>query len=266
MTLVFIKEIQMEAFEKNFENTADMYDKVRPIYCTEIFEDIFKYQAINTESQVCEVGIGSGKATLPFLQTQCSLDGIEPGERLAQFTREKYQNYENLRLHNVTLQEYECADETYDLIYSATAFHWIPEEYGYNRVYRLLKKGGAFARFAYHAGPDREQEVLNQEIQACYRKYMHNEKEPHIYCEEDARELNRVAEKYGFTDTLYQVYHFKKTFTADEYMMLLQTYPDHMRLEISDREHLFRGIYDAIERWGGKTTVRYIMDLQLARK
>ena len=35
-----------------------------------------------------------------------------------------------------------------DLVYSASAFHWIPEEIGYSKVYEMLKPGGAFARFA----------------------------------------------------------------------------------------------------------------------
>lgn len=30
----------------------------------------------------------------------------------------------------------------YDLIYSASAFHWIPEEIGYTKVYKALKPGG----------------------------------------------------------------------------------------------------------------------------
>jgi len=49
-------------------------------------------------------------------------------------------------------------------------------------------------------------------------------------------------------------------------MEVLKTYPDHMALEQTNRDRLFDGIREAIERSGGVITVYYTMDLQLARK
>ena len=43
-------------------------------------------------------------------------------------------------------------------------------------------------------------------------------------------------------------------------------YPDHMKLEESNRHALFNGIHQAILRNGGVITVYYTMDLELARK
>lgn len=92
-----------------------------------------------------EIGIGTGKAAGPILEKQCHLTALEPGEQLADITKKKFQQYDNFVLHNQMLQDYVCPPETYDLIYSATAFHWIPEEYGYTRVYGLLKNGGVIS-------------------------------------------------------------------------------------------------------------------------
>lgn len=86
------------------------------------------------------------------------------------------------------------------------------------------------------------------------------------FCEDDASELSKVADKYGFVDTTYKLYNFTKDFTADEYMKLLMTYPDHMSLEKTARENLFKGIYDAINKHGGVITIYYTIDLQLAIK
>ena len=57
-----------------------------------------------------------------------------------------------------------------------------------------------------------------------------------------------------------------KDFTAGQYMQLLPTYPNHMSLPEESRRALFEGIYEAIEKHGGKITVYYTMDLELARK
>lgn len=253
-------------FEKTFDNTAVGYDTVRPMYVNGIFDAIFRYKTMDENSSALEIGIGTGKATLPFLEKGCSVCALEPGENLAVIAAEKYREYGKFMLHVQTLQEFECPSKFFNLIYSATAFHWIPEEYGYKRVYELLKEGGVFARFAYHAGPDRGRSELAREIQQLYKAYMNSTKEPKIFDQEDAQELAQIAEKYGFTDTEYYVYETTKDFTADEYMELLRTYPDHMKLEEEKREKLFTGIYEAIQRHGGVITVYYVMDLELGRK
>lgn len=256
----------MVDFERTFDNAAMDYDRSRLVYGKELYNDLFKYKQIHSGSKVLEIGIGTGKATLPVLETNCHLVAIEPGEHLANLSREQFQAYPHFSLYNVALQDYVCPAGSFDLIYAATAFHWVPEEYGYKRVYELLKSGGAFARFAYHAGSDKQRKALTSEIQALYKEYMHCESEPREYCEEDARRLSEIAKKYGFVDTQYKLYHFTKDFTADEYMELLRTYPDHMAVEQSNREKLFNAIHHAINKSGGIITVYYTMDLQLARK
>lgn len=260
------KRMTMQAFEKTFDQAIVDYDKIRPTYCKELYQDIREYQAIDENSYVLEIGIGTGKATRPFLETGCVLAGVEPGEQLAKFAEENFKEFPRFCVHNTTLQEYECRENTYDLIYAATAFHWIPEEYGYKRVYELLKNGGAFARFAYHAGADKSRPELMEEIQKQYARYAGWDRAPKEYGEEKAIEVAEIARKYGFEDIAYKLYHFTKDFTAEEYMSLLRTYPDHMAVEASKRQQLFDGIYDAIQRAGGKITVYYTVDLQMGRR
>ena len=256
----------MTAFETTFDSAALDYEKSRPAYVKEIYEAILRYAPIGPESDVLEIGVGTGKATQPILDTHCRFVGIEPGAQLADLARERFQNYKNFTLRGQTLQDFVCADDSFDLIFAATAFHWIPEEYGYTKVFRLLKPGGAFARFAYHAGADQGRSALTEEIQALYRRYMHTENPPAAFCEADAKKLAEKALSYGFVDVKHSLYYTTKDFTADEYMALLRTYPDHRKLDAPDRKKLFEGISSAINHHGGIMTVYYTMDLELARK
>lgn len=256
----------MKDFEKTFDSAAADYDKTRPMYVKEIYEDIFNYKPINQDSHVLEIGMGTGKAAQPILDTHCHFVGIEPGENLAALAKEKFQKYTNFSLYNQTLQDYICADNSFDLVYSATAFHWIPEEYGYRRVYNLLKSGGVFARFAYHAGADKKRRRLTDEMQEIYRKYMYQENPPTEFSDTDAKKLADKTLAYGFVDTKHMLYHTTKDFTAAEYISLLRTYPDHMKLKSVTREKLFEGISHAIMNNGGTMTVYYTIDLELARK
>ncbi|MCM1098768.1 MAG: methyltransferase domain-containing protein [Ruminococcus flavefaciens] len=256
----------MKNFEKTFDTTATDYDKIRPTYVKEIYEDIFHCKQINQDSHVLEIGMGTGKATQPILDTHCHFVGIEPGENLAALAKEKLRKYANFSCYNLTLQDYICADNSFDLVYAATAFHWIPEEYGYRRVYNLLKSGGVFARFAYHAGADKGRRELTDEIQELYRKYMDQENPPAPFSDADAKRLADKALAYGFVDVKHMLYHTTKDFTAAEYISLLKTYPDHMKLKSAVREKLFEGIFHAIADNGGIMTVYYTMALELAIK
>lgn len=254
-------------FEKTFDNATMDYDKSRPSYPEALYNDIFQYKQVTADSHVLEIGLGTGKASSPILITGCNFIGIEPGEKLAALAKEKLHEFDNFSCQIHTLQEFVYPNDSFDLIYAATAFHWIPEEYGYTRVYDLLKSGGVFARFAYHAGYDKSNKELTEQIQSVYQEYMPREKKYKEFSEADASEhLSKLAEKYGFINTKYSLYNITKDFTADEYMALLRTYPDHMSLDENRRGKLFNGIHSAISKNGGIISVHYTMDLELAKK
>lgn len=254
-------------FQRNFDNQAAGYDTARPEYPPALYADLLRYQPLGPESRALEIGLGTGKASGPILATGCRLVGLEPGESLLSLARGRLGEPDNLTLHGSTLQDFACVDGAFDLIYAATAFHWIPEEYGYKRVYDLLRPGGAFARFAYHAGPDQGRVELTGEVYELYRRFMRGGKgEYRPLTQADGPRLLAPHERYGFVETEFQLYEFTKDFTAEAYMGLLRTYPDHMSLDEDSREGLFGGIYEAILRHGGVMTVYYTVDMELGRR
>ena len=256
----------MADFERTFEDAADVYERNRPAYPRALYDDLFRYRPLGAWDSTLEIGAGTGKATGPILDAGCRIVGIEPGERLAALARARFRNRDRFSLDNRTFEAFDAEPDSFDLVYAATAFHWIPEEYGYRRVFAMLKSGGAFARFAYHAWPDRGRLALTEEIQRAYRRFMPATPEPKEFGETDARRLAGVAARYGFADAEYRLYGQTKDFTADQYVELLKTYPNHMALDEPDRRGLFEEIHAAIERHGGTMTVYYAVDMELARK
>ena len=108
------------------------------------------------------------------------------------------------------LEDAAIPDDSFDLVYSASAFHWVPEEIGYPKVFRILKSGGAFARFAnhpYRAGDNPELfEAINRVYAEHYYTYYTGKKQPDqypVYSEEQAAERARIADRYGFRETRY---------------------------------------------------------------
>lgn len=255
---------------QTFDKAADLYEKYRPCYVGQLFDDIFSYARIDGASRLVEIGIGTGHAAKPFLETGALVTAVEQGEALSNLCRQKFKDYPNFSVATLKFEDFESAEESVDLVYAASAFHWIPEEAGYSKVYSMLKPGGVFARFANHPLPDKGKPEMCEDIQKIYKAYAPfrggKYAAPIEYTEECARARAMIAEKYGFMDIRYKIYRSTRTFTAEDYVGLLGTYSDNIAMEESARIRFFKEICAVIRDYGNSITVYDNTDLQLARK
>ena len=249
-----------------FDNVAQLYDKWRPRYTAELYRDIFAAKHIDENSRVLEIGIGTGLATGPILQTGCRLTAVEIGANMAQYAKERFKGYPNFEVVNVSFEDFEAEAGTYDLIFSATAFHWIPEEIGYTKVFELLKPGGVFARFANRPDRDKGRPELDGAIQQIYAKYRPGSKHRKDFELEDAQNIADIAGKYGFRDIKAKIYGGTRDFKGEEYIKLLGTYSDNIVLTPEVRSAFFGEIQRTIEAHGNCLTIYDVQDLELALK
>lgn len=256
----------IKGLEWTFDTQAKLYSKMRPGYVDELYKDIFSYIPIDSNSNVLEIGIGAGQATLPILQTGCTLTAVEKGSNFAKMCVEKFREYSNFSVENIDFENFKYKNNTFDLIYSASAFHWIPEEIGYRKVFDMLKTSGVFARFANHPYVENGTGRLYDEIQKLYDKYMPGNEKPVAYTEDDAKKRAEIALKYGFRDIFYKLYHRKRILNAKEYTMLLGTYSDHIALDENIRKSFFSEMESVIDSFGGEVTVYDTIDLEIAVK
>ena len=180
--------------ETTFNAVAEQYDRMRPGYVRALYRDIFRYGQITAQSSALEIGIGTGQATGPVLEKGCSVVAVELGDRLAAYSSEKFAQYSNFTVYNTDFLDFDAPNNSFDLIYSASAFHWIPEEAGYKRVFDLLAPGGVFARFANHPYRDKEKPALHDAMQRWYGLYMPGSKPADAeYSEDQARVRAEIA-------------------------------------------------------------------------
>lgn len=261
----------IKGLEWTFDTVATRYEKLRPKYTDDLYKTLFNYISIDNSSNVVEVGIGGGQATLPILERGCTLTAVEYGENFSKLCEKKFENYKNFSVITEKFENTSFADFQYDLVYSASAFHWIPENIGYPKVYAMLKSGGAFARFANHPNRDKGNPALSAEIDKLYSIYYYQyygkdvkpEKE---YSEEQAVQRAQIAKKYGFVDIKHAMFYRTRTFSAKEYVELLGTYSDHIAIKEKIRMEFFSKIEETINKYGGSFTIYDTIDLQLARK
>ena len=232
---------------------------------------MFDYIPINENSNVVEVGSGGGQATAPMLLTGCNLTAVEYGARFSELLKEKFKEFPKFSVITGKFEDTDFEDNAFDLVFSASAFHWVPEQIGYEKVFSMLKSGGAFARFANHPFRDKGNPELCEKIDELYGKYyytFHNKKQeiPKEYNEQQAIDRALISEKYGFTNIKYAMFYRTRCFSAKEYITLIGTYSDHIAIEESIRKEFFAEIEKAIDQHGGTFTIYDTIDLQLARK
>lgn len=261
----------IKGLEWTFDTVASTYEKMRPGYVEELYRTIFDYIPIGENSNVVEVGSGGGQATAPILKTGCKLTAVEYGEQFSELLKDKFKEYSIFSVITGKFEDAELKENAYDLVLSASAFHWVPEKIGYEKVYAILKNGGVFARFANHPYRDKGNPALSKEIDDIYDAYyykFHNKKREELteYTEEQAKDRAQIAGKYGFTDIRYALFYRERIFTAKEYVQLLGTYSDHIAIEETIRRKFFSKIEEAINNHGGAITIYDTIDLQLARK
>lgn len=261
----------MKGLEWTFDTVASTYEKLRPGYVKELYQVLFGYIPINENSNVAEVGSGGGQATAPVLATGCRFTAVEYGEQLSKLLKDKFKEYPKFSVITGRFEDTVFDDNAFDLVFSASAFHWVPEKIGYEKVFSMLKSGGAFARFANHPYRAKVNPALSQEIDEIYDQYYnkyYNKEHETIseYTEQQAKERAMIARKYGFSDIKYKLFYRERIFSAKEYIELLGTYSDHIAIEKNIRTEFFTKIQEAIHKHGGIITIYDTIDLQLARK
>ena len=248
-----------------FDQIPANYDAMRPRYVPELFAEVIRYARLDQHMRAVEVGIGTGQATEPFLHTGCQITAVEIGKALAAYTQRKFAGYRNFSVINSSFENAQLDEDACDLFYCASAFHWIPKDIGYTKAFRLLKSGGTFALFFNRPRPVSAEDPTHIAIQEIYAAHGFG-KMPAPLTEADSLEIVGDIRAYGFADAHYRLYQNRRTFDSKRYLLLMNTYSDHLAMPEAKRIPFEKEIARAIDQNGGAFTLQDTIDLYLAKK
>ncbi|MCI8602213.1 MAG: class I SAM-dependent methyltransferase [Oscillospiraceae bacterium] len=253
-----------------FNGVIEDYNYARPHYPDGLYHDIEKFVGRPLQQcRILEVGGGTGQASDYFVQLGCRLTILEVGEDQVVWLREKYKDFPNVDVVGGYFEEF-AAEERFDLIYSATAFHWIPAEVGYKKAYELLKPGGTMAVFWHmssvtlHVGP------VHDGLNGLKRQYM-----PEVSLGFDEEGLRAAHEKRlaqiqtggWFPAPEYHEYRWDDRYDAVRYAALLNSYSDTQEyLSEEKRAEYLKAVAGHIERCGGEVEMPQYVRLYLVKK
>ena len=129
---------------RTFDAVADLYEEARPSYPNELFDDLVDLAELNPGARLLEIGCGTGKATRPLLERGFFVMCVEMGAHLARRAHASLSGFP----FDIAVSAFETwrgPSDAFDLVFAATAWHWIDPTIGYAKAHRLLRKHGHLA-------------------------------------------------------------------------------------------------------------------------
>ena len=251
-----------------FNEDVQNYDIARPDYPKELFIDILSYlDERKAGKSAIEIGIGTGQATKPFLDAGFQITAIELGDKLAAYAAEKFRAYPSL--HILCADFMEAAPESagsFDLLYAATAFHWLPKPDGYLRAKETPRDGGVIALFWNHPYMRRQDDPTNLAAAEVYDRLRPAGKEILEFQESMTEPILAELRASGFRNAQAKLYHRMRTLTTEQYIALLDSYSDHRALDAAMKNRFAQEMREALNRVGGEIHIYETVDLYLAEK
>lgn len=253
-----------------FDTYPERYARARPGYPDEVFDLILSYAGVRAGARALEVGCGPGQATIPMAKRGLRIVAVELGERLARYAATRTAGMD-VWVEPGAFEDWPLPAEPFDLLYSASAFHWISPACRYVKAAKALRPGGTLALFwnrqVRDAGPDSFDEALQEIYKAeapDLGRHLGIGPSAGVH---HADWLAEIAASGLFEDPTGRVVPWSNELTTDEYISLLSTYSDHATLPVARRERLLGAIRSLIDqRCGGRLHRRWATVLYLGRR
>ena len=248
-----------ERLRDTFNRAAGLYQRARPDYPDELFDDLIAVAKLAVGDRLLEVGCATGKATLPLARRGFRLTCIEPGPQLAAAARH------NLSTLDVEITEgrfEDCRpahDGQFSLVFAATAWHWIDPAVRYALAWRALRPGGHLAFWdATHVFPAGGDPFFRQ-IQDTYDEI--GEGLPLGTAFPRPGELTEQTAEIQASG-LFEAAHtrhfdWERVYDTDGYIDLLNTFSGHIAMADWQRERLYTEIRRQLGRRPGGAVRRH---------
>ena len=224
---------------------------------------------IKNDAKILEIGSGPGQATEYFVKNRYSITGLEIEEKQVQYLLKNILNIIISILLCSSFEDYDCLKETYDLIFSATAFHWIKPEIGYPKAYDLLKRNGVMAVFWHMSSIIEPKTEMLNEIRNIYRKFA-PEFDDYISLDE-AEDLHNLRISEIQTNNLFdkpvsKIYRWDDEYTTERYLKLINSFSDFHDIDNDKKKAILETVADYINSKNGKIVVPQEVRLYMAKK
>ena len=265
--MVFVSD-DRERLRTTFNSAASLYHQARPGYPAELYDELVRLARLRPGDRLLEVGCATGKATIPLARRGFPITCVEIGADLAAEARRNLGGFPQVNIVNGAFETWAPPQAGFDLVFAATAWHWIDPAVRYRKAWDLLRDGGHLAFWeAAHVFPAGGDPFFRQ-LQDVYDEI--GEGLPAGAQFPAAAELpdqRAGIEATGlFTDVAIRRFGWEIEYTADEYIRLLDTFSGHIAMAQWQRDRLYGEIRRRLaERPDGRLSRGWGAVLHVAR-
>jgi SAM-dependent methyltransferase len=258
---------QTEWRRLSFDERADEYRLARPLYPDRVYQVLANRCGLGPGSRLLEIGPGTGQATRELLARGADVVAVEPGARLADHLVADLPGA-SLRVIRAGIEKVELPDAAFDLVVSATAFHWVRPDVTLPKLARSLRPGGWLAVWWTEFGDRRRPTEFRAGLDELYAHYLPDERRGVVPERGPMNVESWCAE-------LSQGGHFRRpeveqipwehTLTADGARRLFGSFPNVNELGSAERAELLDAIGVLVQRLVGVVEDPYVTVLYLTQ-
>jgi SAM-dependent methyltransferase len=243
---------QHRRIAESFGTDAGRYDRTRPAYPGALVEAII---AASPGPDVLDVGCGTGIEARQFQAAGCTVLGVEPDMRMAEFARRS-----GIEVEVATFEAWDSAGRRFDAVIAGTAWHWVDPVAGATKAAHVLRPGGLLAPFnhVFQAPP----EVIDALDRACRRADSPVNLQPlkqalDTFQAQFGKIADGIRAAGGFSEPERWRFGWERTYTRDEWLDQLPTH-GHLNLFPPDKlPMVLQEVGATIDAIGGTFTMVY---------
>jgi len=263
-----------------FGRVAELYDRARPSYPAGAIDDVLEHGGLGVGARVLEVGAGTGKLTVLLAARGLRVLALEPSGAMAAVARANCTDLGGVRIVEAEFEGWQPS-ECFPALVCAAAWHWIDPGQRCRLAYQALAPGATLA--ALWTFPDWSRCALRDALSDAYRAGapplapdfpMHPDSEPERLVgarpgrvRDGGQWAAEIAGSAGaFVAPETRLHPCSATYTADQYIDLLQTHQDHILLGPEQRRRLLDAVAEAITSRGDSIELPLVTHVCLARR
>lgn len=254
----------------SFDSAADLYQRARPEYPEALHDALIEMAGLNAGDRLLEIGCATGKATLPLARRGFRITCVELGPALASAARRNLADFPDVEVVETAFETFDPPkSDRFDLVFAATAWHWLDPAIRYQRAWELLVPGGHLAFWsATHIFPE-DGDPFFAELQEVYDEIGEGRPEGAVYPRpgELPDEREEIERSGLFDDVVARHFDWEVVYDAEEYLGLLDTFSGHITMKPWQRDRLYSEIRRRLgERVDGSVRRGWGAVLHVARR
>ncbi|MFI9403519.1 class I SAM-dependent methyltransferase [Nocardia sp. NPDC052316] len=239
---------------ESFGVDTERYDRSRPRYPDALVQAIV---AASPGRDFLDVGVGTGIVARQCRAAGCTVLGVEPDERMAEFARR-----DGTEVEVATFEAWDPAGRTFDTVVSGQAWHWVDPVAGAAKAAEALRPGGRLALFWNVSQPPPD---LGETFAEVYRRAVPDSpffrmpptSPAAMYAAMCDKAADGIRRSGAFSEPQRWQFDWEQRYTREEWLDFSATTSATTRLPQPVLDEVLAGLGAAVDAVGGSFTVRY---------